>query len=1050
MTVAAPQVLPLRDYQRPVLPAVHEALGRGVKRQLISLATGGGKTVIAAHIVRDFGWRTLFVVHRDELAKQAMGTLGLINPEKSIGLVKADSNELAADIIVASAQTLAQPRRLETLAAAVEGAPLLHIEDECFVAGTLIGSTRIEDIVAGSMVDAFNEATGAMERRRVVATMRRPAPDTLYRLTVGGVTTVVTGNHPVYTPRGWRRASTLRPGDEAATHGLHRVRSADAGGGARPPKDVEFVRVDGVAVLERGSDGEHERVCPDGYVYNFEVEGLHTYVANGLVVHNCHHSPARTRKETIDRLDADLLIGLTATPGRGDKAGLDSVFDEIVFHIGMLDLMRQGRLAPLKGIRIETDIDLDAVRVRAGEFVESDLADTVNTAQRNALIVSEWAKHAAGRKRTVAFCVDVAHAVAVRDAFRDAGVTSEAILGSTPSAERSRILSDFHAGRISVLTNCMVLTEGYDEPAIDCIVMARPTKSRGLYIQCLDMDTEVLTRRGFLTDERLSDDDEVAGVDPVTGKVRWLPIRSRVRREAQPGERMVSIQSPSLDIRVTDGHRMLIQRRTGRGASRRWLTPEFRTAGEIAGSSWDVRLPVSAHEDVPDCELSDDEIRFLGWWLTDGTVNRVNKAITISQATHQPHFDEIEKVLTGCGFRYGVQEFIHPLRPTTTMAHFIVSRGDARRVEDRPLRGWHRLEKWIDKGLSPEYERLSERQFGVLMEALHLGDGSKQTGQDWTQRSYHISTGRLDFAERLQALGVRRGWRMHIALREPSGWSKRPSYVIHAKKIDRAHIQCRPADGRPSFEQEAPRAGEMVWCVENDLGTLITRRNGKVAVVGNCAGRGARTSPEKEDCLVLDMADNTTRHSLVTFPSLIGEAAEVGTGGRMAPGEPVDLRELDDLIGQVRVRRAVEVDLFGSSPVLWRPVGTKGMFYAPAGAGRDENRWVAVVESGKGYLPMLITVPKDRYASPTARPLFDRALDAEMAMGIAEDAVERNPLTSRKASWRRRKEEPSEAQLRFAASIGAKPPAGATKAEVSAMIDERLFIRAARRVGLEA
>src|SRR5690606_15799094 len=108
----------------------------------------------------------------------------------------------------------------------------------------------------------------------------------------------------------------------------------------------------------------------------------------------CHHDRAESRMRAIDTLAPELLVGLTATPTRGDKLGLDAVYDEIVYHVPMLDLMGRNYLARLKGIRIETDADLDNVRTRGGEFVERELADAVDTPERNELIVRSWQEHA--------------------------------------------------------------------------------------------------------------------------------------------------------------------------------------------------------------------------------------------------------------------------------------------------------------------------------------------------------------------------------------------------------------------------------------------------------------------------------------------------------------------------------------------------------------------------------------------------------------------------------------------------------------------------------
>jgi hypothetical protein len=145
--------------------------------------------------------------------------------------------------------------------------------------------------------------------------------------------------------------------------------------------------------------------------------------------------------------------------------------------------MAQGRLAPLTGLRIETDANLDGVHTVAGDFNERELSEAIDTPERNRLIVESWQRHAAGRRRTVVFCSTVEHAEHVAAAFREAGIDVRTVFGHTPLPERQATLAGFHRGEFPVLVSVMVLTEGYDEPRVDCIVLARPCRSRPLYVQ---------------------------------------------------------------------------------------------------------------------------------------------------------------------------------------------------------------------------------------------------------------------------------------------------------------------------------------------------------------------------------------------------------------------------------------------------------------------------------------------------------------------------------------------------------------------------------------
>src|SRR5262249_8117829 len=129
-----------------------------------------------------------------------------------------------------------------------------------------------------------------------------------------------------------------------------------------------------------------------------------------------------------------------------------------------------------------TKPDLRGVETRRGDYVVSQLSDRMNRADLVADVVSTWHKLAQKRK-TLVFCLDVAHSTHVKDEFVQSGVRAEHVDGSAPKIERDAILARLASGETEVVTNCMVLTEGFDLPAIGCIVLARPTKQIGLFRQ---------------------------------------------------------------------------------------------------------------------------------------------------------------------------------------------------------------------------------------------------------------------------------------------------------------------------------------------------------------------------------------------------------------------------------------------------------------------------------------------------------------------------------------------------------------------------------------
>ena len=139
---------------------------------------------------------------------------------------------------------------------------------------------------------------------------------------------------------------------------------------------------------------------------------------------------------------------------------------------------------------MDTNLSLDGVKVRHGDFVESQLARVVNTPSRNRLLTTSYLRLATHR-RAIVFCVDVQHAKDVCQEFVDAGIRAAAVWGEMAREERRQTIAKFSSGEISVLTNCNLLTEGFDEPRINCILMARPTKSKLLYAQMVGRGTRL-------------------------------------------------------------------------------------------------------------------------------------------------------------------------------------------------------------------------------------------------------------------------------------------------------------------------------------------------------------------------------------------------------------------------------------------------------------------------------------------------------------------------------------------------------------------------------
>jgi DNA repair protein RadD len=203
--------------------------------------------------------------------------------------------------------------------------------------------------------------------------------------------------------------------------------------------------------------------------------------ANLIIIDEAHHVGARTWRLILEAYPNARRIGLTATPCRSDGKGLGNYFDELVEGPQIPELIDRGCL--IKTIYYApAEPDLKGVETRQGDYVINQLADRMNRDDLIGDIVSNWHK-LAQRRKTLVFCVDVAHSVHVKDEFLKSGVKAEHVDGSTPKAERDAILARLASGETELVSNCMVLTEGFDLPAIGCIVLARPTKQLGLFRQ---------------------------------------------------------------------------------------------------------------------------------------------------------------------------------------------------------------------------------------------------------------------------------------------------------------------------------------------------------------------------------------------------------------------------------------------------------------------------------------------------------------------------------------------------------------------------------------
>jgi DNA repair protein RadD len=204
-------------------------------------------------------------------------------------------------------------------------------------------------------------------------------------------------------------------------------------------------------------------------------------LADLLIIDEAHHCPAKTYSKIIDAYPNAVLIGLTATPCRGDGRGLGGIFDVIVETPQVAELIAQKYLVRTH-VYAPTDPDLKGVETRTGDYVESQLAERMDRDNLVGDIATHWHKYGE-RRKTVCFAVNVQHSLHIRDEFINSGVRAAHVDGSMPKSERDAVLARLASDELELVTNCMVLTEGWDQPEVSCCILARPTRRMGLYRQ---------------------------------------------------------------------------------------------------------------------------------------------------------------------------------------------------------------------------------------------------------------------------------------------------------------------------------------------------------------------------------------------------------------------------------------------------------------------------------------------------------------------------------------------------------------------------------------
>jgi superfamily II DNA or RNA helicase len=203
--------------------------------------------------------------------------------------------------------------------------------------------------------------------------------------------------------------------------------------------------------------------------------------ADLVIFDEAHHVSAATYQKVVNAYPNAVILGLTATACRADGKGLGSTFSSIVHVAQMRELIDLGYLVP-SVVYAPSKPDLEGVHIRKGDYDAAELAGAVDRPKLVGDIVDHWMNLAQDRQ-TIVFATSIAHSHHLVEEFRNRGVSCEHIDGETDKRVREAVLARLASGQTRVVSNVGVLTEGYDNPIVSCVVLARPTKSFGLYLQ---------------------------------------------------------------------------------------------------------------------------------------------------------------------------------------------------------------------------------------------------------------------------------------------------------------------------------------------------------------------------------------------------------------------------------------------------------------------------------------------------------------------------------------------------------------------------------------
>ena len=627
-----------------------------------------------------------------------------------------------------------------------------------------------------------------------------------------------------------------------------------------------------------------------------------------IIIDEAHHCLSESYQRVLWYFKNAHVLGVTATPDRGDKKELAEYFNSTAYQYNLLDAIKDGYLTPINLLKLDVSIDLSTVHIKNGDYDENDLGESIRPYLYD--IALKLKANCFSRKIAV-FLPLISISQEFAEIMNEVGFNAVEVNGS--SQDRQEKLQAFERGEYNVITNAMLL--------------------------CLDKETEILTTRGFLNSEELTMEDAVANWCS-DGSVFFEKPKDIVHRFLEPNEHMVAVETSRTNFRVTNTHRMIVNYGANRKGWKKIAAEELNNRHILPayGLAEPINITVEQEDNTsskhainncvyhltqkgmprdearaeaikraeefqklhyknPD-ELTLDECRFIGFWIADGSATHLQRGgieYFVAQSQRYTHICEwIDRIIQNCGFDV-IKKTRRPDKKTSFCSFkWSFSRGTGRGIQKR--KGVYSIEPYLKKDGTNLFWGLNEKQFDALIEGFWFGDGRHGDGKDGLNGHFHATNTNKKLIDLFCAIGSVRGWKCTVQTINLKNKNFHTQYGLTMIKGKNINLSEKTVIKHENY------ANEEVWCVRTTSKNIITRRKGKVTVMGNTegwdcpsvdcivvlrptkirslyaqmVGRGLRLSPEtgKKDCQLVDFMWLSERHDLCSASCLVCETDE--------------------------------------------------------------------------------------------------------------------------------------------------------------------------------